>query len=109
MEQKAENRIIYYRVPEGIKKGRLEETLTIIWWMRKSYPLIIAGAAFMLLFSESLITSVGAFFLGMAFLISLSGYLNYMKMKRLMERAAIRAEIERRKKFFGSDNERKAA
>lgn len=109
MEQKAGNRIIYYQAPAGIKKGWLSEALTIIWWMRKSYPLLVAGAAFMLLFSASLITSVGAFFLGMAFLTSLSGYLDYFKMKRRLERAAIRAEIERREKFFKRDNERKAA
>ena len=109
MEQKAESRIIYYHAPAVSNKGRLSEALTIIWWMRKSYPLLVAGTAFMLLFSASLITSVGAFFLGMAFLTSLSGYLNYFKMKRRMERAAIRAEIERQQKFFERDNVRKAA
>ena len=109
MEQKAGNRIIYYRAPAVSQKGWLSETLTIIWWMRKSYPLLVAGTAFMLLFSASLITSVGAFFLGMAFLTSLSGYLNYFKMKRRLERAAIREEIERGERLMIKEQERKAA
>lgn len=109
MEQRAGNRIIYYRAPAVSKKGWFSEALTIIWWMRKSYPLLAAGTASMLLFSASLITSVGALFLGMAFLTSLSGYLNYFKMKRRLERAAIREEIERGERLMTKEQERKAA